>query len=70
MLLTMNENLTRRDVLMQLRRLGVTKLSELKVNCRDFEQYMAVNYDYEIIKRERPDSESMSSKTHLARNSI
>ena len=30
------------------------KLSELKWNCREFEQYMAVNYDYEIAKRERP----------------
>jgi len=38
---------------MQLRRVGVTKISELKGNCREFEQYMEVNYDYEIVKRER-----------------
>jgi len=48
-----SQKLTRRDVLMQLIRVGVTKLSELKWNCRDFEQYMAVNYDYEIAKGER-----------------
>ncbi len=32
------------------------KLSELKGNCREFEQYMAVNYDYEILKNKRPRS--------------
>ena len=46
--------LTRREVLMKLRRVGVRKLSQLKSDCREFEQYMAVNYDYEIVKNERP----------------
>ena len=53
MLPATSEKLTRRDILMQLRRVGVTKISELKGNCREFEQYMEVNYDYEIVKRER-----------------
>jgi hypothetical protein len=48
--------LTRREVLMQLRRVGVRKLSQLKSDCREFEQYMAVNYDYEIVKKGRPRS--------------
>jgi hypothetical protein len=51
-----NEMLTRREVLMQLRRVGVRKLSQLKSDSREFEQYMAVNYDYEIVKNERPRS--------------
>jgi len=51
-----NEMLTRREVLMQLRRVGVRNLSQLKSDCREFEQYMAVNYDYEIVKKERPRS--------------
>jgi hypothetical protein len=48
--------LTRREVVVQLWRVGVRKLSQLKSNCREFEQYMAVNYDYEIVKKERPGS--------------
>jgi hypothetical protein len=46
--------MTRRDVLDQLKRVGIKDLSLLKRSCRDFENYMAVNYDYEIIKKERP----------------
>jgi len=46
--------MTRRDVLDQLKRVGIKDLSLLKRSCRDFENYMAVNYDYEILKKERP----------------
>jgi|MudIll2142460700_1097286.scaffolds.fasta_scaffold309047_2 hypothetical protein len=53
----MNKMLTRREVLMQLRRVGVRKFSQLKRDCREFEHYMAANYDYEfnekyILRRE------------------
>ena len=44
--------LTRREILNQLKRVGVKELSRLKRNCRDFENYMAVNYDYEIDRKE------------------
>ncbi len=37
--------LTRREVLEQLRRLGVGRFSELKKNCREFEEYMLSNYE-------------------------
>ncbi len=43
--------LTRREVLTQLKRVGVKTLSEMKRDCREFEQHMLVNYDYEIIKK-------------------
>ena len=59
--------LTRREVLMQLRKVGVRELSELKSDCREFEQYMAVNYDYEIVKNKRPESSGdKSKKSHRA----
>jgi hypothetical protein len=43
--------LTRWDVLMQLRKMEGRSLSQLKRDCREFEEYMAVNYDYEIVKK-------------------
>jgi hypothetical protein len=46
--------MTRRDVLDQLKRVGIKDLSLLKRSCRDFENYMAVNYDYEIVRKEKP----------------
>ena len=51
--------LTRREILNQLKRVGVKELSRLKRNCRDFENYMAVNYDYEIDRKE---SQNLPSK--------
>jgi len=50
-----SEMLTRREVLMQLRRVGIRELSQLKRDCREFERYMSVNYDNEIVKEERLD---------------
>jgi len=44
--------LTRREILAQLRRVGVVKHSELKQHCREFEQYMLVNYGNGILKEE------------------
>ena len=46
--------MTRRDVLDQLKRVGIKDLSLLKRSCREFENYMAVNYDYEILRKEKP----------------
>jgi len=46
--------MTRRDVLDQLKRVGIKDLSLLKRSCRDFENYMAVNYDYEILRKDKP----------------
>ncbi len=46
--------LTRREVLLQLKRVGVRTLSEMKRDCREFEQHMLVNYDYEISKKPEP----------------
>lgn len=45
--------MTRRDVLDQLKRVGIKDLSLLRRSCRDFENYMAVNYDYEISRKKR-----------------
>jgi len=45
--------MTRREVLEQLKRVGIKDLSLFKRSCRDFENYMAVHYDYEILKKER-----------------
>jgi hypothetical protein len=42
--------LTRRDVLTQLKISGLRGLSALKQNCRQYENYMAAYYDFEIVK--------------------
>lgn len=47
--------LTRHEVLMQLKKIGIRSLSQLKRDCREFEQYMRDNYGYEIAKRGRAD---------------
>ena len=64
MLPAINERLTRREVLMQLRRVGVRMLSQLKRDCREFEQYMEVNYDYEILKNKAKSSGEKSKKSY------
>jgi len=43
--------LSRREILIQLRKLGVKEQSLLKAYLRDFEQYMKENYGLEIIKK-------------------
>jgi len=47
----MSEMLARWEVLMQLRKMEGRSLSQLKRDCREFEDYMAVNYGYEIAKK-------------------
>ncbi len=45
--------LSRREVLIELKKLGVKEPSLLKAYLRDFEQYMKKNYGMEIIKKGR-----------------
>jgi hypothetical protein len=49
----MIDMMTRRDVLQQLKRVGIHELSLLKRDCREFENYMAVCYGYTILKKDR-----------------
>ncbi len=39
-----NSMLTRREVLIELKRVGIKEFSLLKRECRDFEKYVALNY--------------------------
>ncbi len=43
--------LSRRDILIELKKLGVKEPSLLKAYLRDFEEYMKKNYGLEIIKK-------------------
>jgi hypothetical protein len=43
--------MTRREVLIQLKKAGVKELSLLKYHCRDFENFMAFHYEWEIGRR-------------------
>jgi hypothetical protein len=45
--------LTRRDVLTELKRMGVRKLSLLKSYSRDFEKYIGNHYSFEISKTKK-----------------
>jgi hypothetical protein len=55
--------LTRWDELMQLRKMEGRSLSQLKRDCREFEEYMAVNYDYEIVKKRlKPQVKNLGSR--------
>ncbi len=60
-----NKILTRREVLEVLEKIGERKFSELKFHCRDFEQYMLVNYDYRVSKRSylTPEGKNWSEKS-------
>jgi hypothetical protein len=49
----MIDMMTRRDVLQQLKRVGIHELSLLKRDCREFENYMASCYGYRILKKDR-----------------
>ncbi len=42
--------LTRREVLVQLKRMGVEKPSTLKTYLRDFEKYIFINYGLNVIR--------------------
>ena len=45
--------MTRREVLIELIRIGVTEPYILKRNCRDFERYIKATYGYEISRKEK-----------------
>jgi hypothetical protein len=45
--------LTRREVLIQLKRMGAEKPSSLKAYLKDFENYMAVNYGLIVVKTKK-----------------
>ena len=60
----MNEMLTRWEVLMQLRKMEGRSLSQLKRDCREFEEYMAVNYDYVIVKKRAKTSGEEIKESH------
>jgi len=45
--------LTRRDILMELKRMGVRKPSLLKSYLRDFERYIGNHYSFEISKTKK-----------------
>jgi len=46
--------LTRREILQELRRVGITKTSQLKACAKDFENYMAKNHEVFVSKTKRP----------------
>ena len=60
----MNQMLTRWDVLIQLRKMEGRSLSQLKRDCREFEEYMAVNYDYEIVRKKAKTSGEEFREAH------
>jgi hypothetical protein len=45
--------LTRREVLLQLKRVGVTQASQMKSHIRDFEKYMAENHGLQLEGRRK-----------------
>jgi hypothetical protein len=45
--------LTRKEVLIQLKRIGANKPSSLKTYLRDFEKYMLQNYGLRILKTKK-----------------
>jgi len=45
--------LTRREVLAELRRLGMGTPSALKISLREFERYMEIHHGLEIVKTKK-----------------
>jgi hypothetical protein len=54
--------ITRREVLREVRRLGLRKFLEIKQGYGEYENYLPAFYDPKIIKRgeERPPSQSLN----------
>ncbi len=57
--------LSRRDVLIQLRKLGVRDQSLLKRYLRDFEKYMKDNYGLEVVKKRGDPKKKRSPNDNL-----
>jgi len=49
----LNTMLTRHEVLVELRRMGVKEPSLLKIYLRDFENYMSTHYGLKIVKNKK-----------------
>jgi hypothetical protein len=45
--------LTRRDILLELKRMGVKKPSLLKSYLRDFEKYIGNHHSFEVLKTKK-----------------
>jgi hypothetical protein len=45
--------LTRREVLMEFRRLGVATPSSLKISLKEFEKYVGIHHGVEVVKTKR-----------------
>jgi len=56
--------LSRREILIELRKLGVNSQSLLKSYLRDFERYMKANYGLEIAKKGKSGSKGKDSETN------
>ncbi len=54
--------LSRREILEQLKKLGVRSQSLLKAYVRDFERYMKENYGLEVAKKRRSGSKGRDPK--------
>ena len=54
--------LSRREILAQLRKMGVREQSLLKAYLRDFERYMKANYGLEIGKKGKTGSKGKASE--------
>ena len=63
MILNSEENsmLTRREIRVQLRRVGIDRLSMLKHDCREYEDYLAFHYDYEAAKKGKVPNPSLNN---------
>lgn len=55
--------LTRHEVLMELKRMGVKEPSLLKSYLRDFEDYMSTHYGLKIVKRKKRSNELPKDKS-------
>jgi hypothetical protein len=55
--------LTRREVLQELQRLGITKASQLKTYAKDFERYMTVNHGVPISRGKKGEMAENEKRT-------
>jgi hypothetical protein len=60
--------LTRRDVLTELKRMGVKKPSLLKNYLRDFEKYIGTYYDFKITKTKKSVDQQKNQKNETSVN--
>jgi hypothetical protein len=59
--------LTRREVLLQFKRVGVTEASQLKNNLREFEKYMAGQHGVLVMKTKKALKENLDSSPKVRR---